>query len=46
MQQLGEMAPTDAKADIRLLGEFDPEKSGIIRDPYFVSKKIEKAITL
>lgn len=38
IRDLGDMVPNDAKADVRLLSEFDPENEGIIRDPYFVSK--------
>lgn len=29
--------PKDSKAEILLLGDFDPEGDRIIRDPYYVS---------
>lgn len=37
IEDLTEMKPEDAKAQIFLLGDFDPEGERIIRDPYCVS---------
>lgn len=39
IEDLTELKPDDAKAQIFLLGDFDPEGERIIRDPYCVSKK-------
>lgn len=36
-EDLTELKPDDAKAQIFLLGDFDPEGERIIRDPYCVS---------
>ena len=32
-----EMSPSNSKAKIMLLGDFDPQSEKIIHDPYFVS---------
>lgn len=37
IEDLMELKPDDAKAQIFLLGDFDPEGERIIRDPYCVS---------
>lgn len=37
MRDLQERAPKDTKAKIELLGKYDAQNEGIIRDPYFVS---------
>lgn len=36
ISDLQERAPKDAKAQILLLGDSDPEGERIIRDPYYV----------
>lgn len=36
MRDLQEKAPKDTKAKIEMLGKYDPQNEGIIRDPYFV----------
>lgn len=37
MSALEHKAPKSAKAELHLLGAFDPEDDRIIRDPYYVS---------
>lgn len=36
IEDLNDLKPDDAKAKILLLGDFDPNGEGIIRDPYCV----------
>lgn len=36
VRNLRELEPIDSTANIELLGNYDPEHQGIIRDPYFV----------
>lgn len=45
MQELDEMNPSDGKAKLLLLGDFDPHGERIIRDPYYDSNSdgFEKA---
>ena len=35
---LKQKAPKDGKAQIKLLGEYDPKKELVIEDPYYVRK--------
>lgn len=37
MRDLEEEAPENATAQVKLLSDFDAEREGIIRDPYYVS---------
>ena len=37
MSTLQRKAPKNSKAELHLLGAFDPEGDCIIRDPYYVS---------
>lgn len=37
MSDLKEEAPANATAQVKLLSDFDVEREGIIRDPYYVS---------
>lgn len=37
MKELKRRAPKTSKAQLLLLGDFDPEGERIIRDPYYVS---------
>ena len=37
MRELKRRAPKNSKAQLFLLGEFDPEGDRIIRDPYYVT---------
>lgn len=37
MSDLNRLAPKGSRAKLLLLGEFDPNKERIIRDPYYVS---------
>lgn len=40
IELLSSMKPQDSKAEIELLGQYDPEGETIIEDPYFVSLTI------
>lgn len=40
MKELKRRAPKNSKAELLLLGDFDPEGDRIIRDPYYVSEII------
>ena len=35
-RELQKLKPSDTTAEIKLLGEYDPEKQLIIEDPYYV----------
>ena len=41
MEELERLAPKDKKAQLLLLGSFDPQGDRIIRDPYYVSIQIK-----